>query len=506
MKTEHDVFLSYNRRDREAALRLAEELERRGLRPWIDIRELQPGRPWQSALQDIVETVPAAAVLVGADGIGPWEAVEMQDCLTQMVQRGLPVIPVLLPGAPSAPALPLGLRGNTWVDLRHGFAANELDRLQWGITDVRPEDREDSATEQEAAVQRATVQRATTPRDAASRHLSIMLAATLFAAAVVGAGFYASRQRSEPSPTRPHSVSTDGALTDTVAPDAVPGMVDFAGGSFEMGSTDAEVDAALAWCRELTGDGCRREIYAREQPVRMVHLSPFRIDVHEVTRFAFAAWLSRMIGARITADGRVVSGRTHLLNLDDGDPESSPGLDIELRDGRLTVQPVAGTRPMTGVTWFGARAFCRGQGKRLPTEAEWEFVARGPERRTFPWSDVVLGCADAVFARRSQRACAHFGEGAVNATAESADRTPAGVLHLGGNVSEWVEDAFVDRYAECPDGCRDPVQETSDSDERVVRGGHWGAFAEQTRAAGRGRQKAGEPHHQIGFRCAQDVS
>jgi len=95
---------------------------------------LVPGRPWQEALEEIIQSARTAAVLVGQDGLGPWEVPEMRGCLGEFVNRGLPVMPVLLPGAAGQPDLPLFLRQFTWVDLRGGLTREGLDRLQWGIT------------------------------------------------------------------------------------------------------------------------------------------------------------------------------------------------------------------------------------------------------------------------------------------------------------------------------------------------------------------------------------
>jgi len=97
-----------------------------------------PGRPWHEGLEGIIQTARTAAVLVGKDGLGPWEIPEMQACLSEFVDRRLPVIPVLLPDAPTEPELPLFLQEFTWVDLRGGLTDDGLDRLEWGITGVKP--------------------------------------------------------------------------------------------------------------------------------------------------------------------------------------------------------------------------------------------------------------------------------------------------------------------------------------------------------------------------------
>lgn len=140
MDNPFDVFISHNSQDKPAVCELAAKLKARGLKVWLDEEQLRPGQPWQEALEAIIQTTRAAAVLVGKDGLGPWEHVEMQACLSQFVKRKLPVIPVLLPDAPSQPDLPLFLQELTWVDLRGGITEENLSRLHWGITGTKPAD------------------------------------------------------------------------------------------------------------------------------------------------------------------------------------------------------------------------------------------------------------------------------------------------------------------------------------------------------------------------------
>jgi hypothetical protein len=77
-------------------------------------------------------------VCVAAAGIDPWEDKEMQAALRLAVRDRRPVIPVLLPGAPHQPDLPLFLVNWTWVDLRAGLTSAAVDNLIWGITGQRP--------------------------------------------------------------------------------------------------------------------------------------------------------------------------------------------------------------------------------------------------------------------------------------------------------------------------------------------------------------------------------
>lgn len=133
-----DVFLSHNSKDKPAVRQLAQSLRERGLQVWLDEWELPPGRPWQEEIEGIINSTRSVAVLVGSDGLGPWEEPEMRACLGQYVKRTVPVIPVLLPGVSKQPELPLFLANFTWVDLRGGLTNKGLDHLEWGITGKKP--------------------------------------------------------------------------------------------------------------------------------------------------------------------------------------------------------------------------------------------------------------------------------------------------------------------------------------------------------------------------------
>src|SRR5437660_8868834 len=134
-----DVFLSHNSNDKPAVRELKALLEANGLRVWLDEDELQPGIPWQQLLEAGIKASKSVAVLVGKDGLGPWEDEEMQGALVLAVKTKRPCIPVLLPGAPTQPELPMFLANRTWVDLRAGFSKEGLAKLIWGITGKKPE-------------------------------------------------------------------------------------------------------------------------------------------------------------------------------------------------------------------------------------------------------------------------------------------------------------------------------------------------------------------------------
>ena len=140
------VFLSHNHANKEVARELKAKLVERGLTVWLDKDELRPGMPWQQEIEKGIRASDSVAVLVGRDGLGPWEDEEMQGALIIAVKSKHPVIPVLLPGAPQV-ELPMFLGTRTWVDLRPGLTSEGLDELYWGITGTKFADKKKRRSE-----------------------------------------------------------------------------------------------------------------------------------------------------------------------------------------------------------------------------------------------------------------------------------------------------------------------------------------------------------------------
>jgi WD40 repeat protein len=140
---EFDVFLSHNARDKPVVERIAEQLRREGLRPFLDAWDLTAGVRWQRGLIDGLERSKTCALFVGPHAFGNWQLEELDVALVRANQRdGFRVFAVLLPGVEDpfdAQALPPFLSTRTWVDLRGGTSSRRaLQRLLNAIMGVAP--------------------------------------------------------------------------------------------------------------------------------------------------------------------------------------------------------------------------------------------------------------------------------------------------------------------------------------------------------------------------------
>src|SRR5271165_5064107 len=139
-----DAFLSHNGADKSLVKQVAEELERQGLRCWLDTWNLIPGDPWQPAIEQALGQCAICVVFFGPHGLGPWQNEEMRLALGRRVSspdRKLRVLPVILPGGQRAKEsdLPGFLQGTTWVEFPQSVDdADALHRLLCGIKGIPP--------------------------------------------------------------------------------------------------------------------------------------------------------------------------------------------------------------------------------------------------------------------------------------------------------------------------------------------------------------------------------
>jgi iron(II)-dependent oxidoreductase len=215
-----------------------------------------------------------------------------------------------------------------------------------------------------------------------------------------------------------------------------------------------------------------------EQPQRHVWLDRFEIDRNEVSLGEFLLWLQQQQRS-VSSDLR------------------------KLIDHMMTVHAVLPNTlarwPALYVTWAEASDFCRAQGKRLPTEAEWEKAARGEHGNLFPWGHQPPAPGLAMFGQY------HVHEIPIVASVESGEqgRSPYGLHHMAGNAAEWVEDWFgIDYYATMPE--RNP-RGAGPGRYKVVRGGSWKSAPVLLRTATRSGASPEQRAATIGFRCATSI-
>ncbi len=167
-------------------------------------------------------------------------------------------------------------------------------------------------------------------------------------------------------------------------------------------------------------------------------------------------------------------------------------------------------QPAVGITWWNAHAFCEWAGKRLPSEAEWEKAARGPDGDPYPWGKDPPTCARAQF------------RGCMPETTLPVGSFPAGhygIFDMAGNGYEWVQDWYSKCYGSCEGGCggacpeRDPKGPCDGQGGKcpgfkllkVLRGGSWFWPADQIMASWRRPMKQDSGEHRLSVRCAMSI-
>ena len=147
--------------------------------------------------------------------------------------------------------------------------------------------------------------------------------------------------------------------------------------------------------------------------------------------------------------------------------------------------------PREMVSWFDASVYCLDNGKRLPSEAEWEYAARGPSSVIYPWGDEFVA-ENSVYWENSEEQPAPVGSRPDGASW-------VGALDIGGNLWEWTSTIYASYPYVADDGREDGINSSA---SRVIRGGSW-SFGFITTYDRFGREPDNEENY-IGFRCVRD--
>ena len=240
------------------------------------------------------------------------------------------------------------------------------------------------------------------------------------------------------------------------------------GATLEMGQDAGDIPKLMEMFKVS-----RAELFHEETPKHRVTIGSFYIDRTEVTNAAFKAFIEK-------------------------NPEWSKGkIAASLHNGKYLQQwsgnefpPGQADHPVVFVTWYAAYAYCASLGKRLPTEAEWEYAARGGlEGKTFPWGDTL-----------PDKALVNYGPSEIKAATKVGSYLANGYgLHdMAGNVWEYLADEW-QKYPAKPTAVTDPLQVKT---RRALRGGSYGGGVVNLRVTYRDSHLPENAGDHVGFRCA----
>lgn len=244
-----------------------------------------------------------------------------------------------------------------------------------------------------------------------------------------------------------------------------PALLAIPAGNVRLGALDGEAD---------------------ERPVRESRLPAFRLGQTEVTNSAFAAFVTAS-GYQTTAErhgsGWVWTGKWQQVS----------GANWRRPQGPGSSSAALLSHPVVQVSWHDAQAYCQWYQLRLPTDAEWEYAARGADRRRYPWGN------DAPRAHSQQRAnygtdrcCAPDAQDGYRTTSPvghyPSGASPFGLLDMAGNVWEWVQE-----------------EHPGEPGSKTIRGGGWGNNPYCLRTTYRHANPPATRLDMVGFRCAGEA-
>ncbi|EKO33107.1 formylglycine-generating sulfatase enzyme [Leptospira santarosai str. CBC379] len=235
---------------------------------------------------------------------------------------------------------------------------------------------------------------------------------------------------------------------------------------------------------------------ADERPEEKIYVSDFYMDIYEVTNEEF----DKCKNAGKCREC-LKTGKCNYIGPRYGKPYLSP------------------KQPVVGISWYTAKEFCEWAGKRLPTEAEWEKAARGPDGNLYPWGNEPATCEKAIIAVGDTKGCVSkkTEKPHLMPTADVGTKAPGvyGLYDMAGNSWEWTADWYSPSFKVCGNACKgkdpkgpcDGKESCPGHSKKVLKSGSWWWPASYARGS---KRRAHIPenfpeYHHFGFRCAKDA-
>ena len=287
-----------------------------------------------------------------------------------------------------------------------------------------------------------------------------------------------------------------------------PDMLPIAGGSFVLGNTKEEYHGIIAAEQRGTFARYAKDWYEDTVNSQSVQLATFELARYPITNAQYALFMADH-GYNLSHPWWDAAGRAWLAR----DDATTPKLQSNQRR-RFKDQPewwdderygqARPNHPVVGISWYEAIAFCRwltqsrvynpdGHTYTLPSEAEWEYAARGLERRPYPWG------GDEPDGERANCEQIYTGTTAVGCFPRGA--TEEGLLDMDGNVSEWTRSEYRS-YPYDPDDGREATDEPAKK-RFTLRGGSWNNQSISLRASRRGDGVPDYHRNIVGLRLAR---